>query len=250
MKERIAKIFMCFLAVLICFGAVKIFMEKAYVVSIICILVAFICLPFVQNKLFKKKDDYYSEIKIILLSVGAMLCLIIIKNLVGMMSRCGMEQGIIVERMEGYLKLLVYIVYLAIIFMCRNKKRRNNYIIFGVLYVVCVALSYTPSCDKEIIISIINRLEQAQTLDMKSFNLMIDAILIPIREAALTYIIFDTVMDEKEHWIKQENEDRTEDNCTVNDRSRKQKEGKFNVLVKDIEKGKEINYMIKVKDKN
>lgn len=62
---------------------------------------------------------------------------------------------------------------------------------------LCILISYVPATDYKVVINILNCIPNTQKLDEESYVLMIDGILMPIKEAFLTYIIFDTVISEK-----------------------------------------------------
>ena len=67
---------------------------------------------------------------------------------------------------------------------------------------LCILISYVPATDYKVVINILNCIPNTQKLDEESYVLMIDGILMPIKEAFLTYIIFDTVISEK--YVKRE----------------------------------------------
>ncbi|HAC02546.1 MAG TPA: hypothetical protein DCE63_01165, partial [Eubacterium sp.] len=84
-----------------------------------------------------------------------------------------------------------------------------------------------------------------EKLTMESYNLLIEAIIEPIKEAILTYIIFDTVRKSK---------DDKKDNKIENNREKINMQFdeniKFKVDVKDNKTGYKYNYSISVKQNN
>lgn len=74
-------------------------------------------------------------------------------------------------------------------------------------------ISYIPNTDYNFIIKILNYLPSVKKLDQESYLLIIDGILMPIKEAFLTYIIFDTVISEKD--AKRENVGESKENSEI-----------------------------------
>lgn len=60
-----------------------------------------------------------------------------------------------------------------------------------------ISLSIDNEFVSNIIIDILNVIPNGEKLDMESYKLLVNAFLVPIKEAILTYIIFDTVADDK-----------------------------------------------------
>lgn len=248
MKERISKIGMWIFTLMISVGAIYGFIEKDYINAIILCAFAVICSPLVQDKILKGQNGYFQEMKMILTFLGVIFCLMVMQIYVNQMSAQGIGEADIFDKMEGYLKILVYLLYLGVIFMYKDESQFRNYIIFGIIYMVCAVFSYIPSCDKSMVVSILNKLTHSQDLNVESYNILIDDILMPIKESFLTYIIFDTVMHKDNKECETEDESPLEDE--MNDYENKnQKESKFAALVMDKESGNTYNYTIKIKNK-
>ena len=253
MKEKISKIGMWIFTAIIFVATIGVFKEKDYITAIIVFIIAAVCSPLVQDKIFKVREGYFREMKMILTFLGVIFCLMVMQIYVKQMSAQGIGEADIFDKMKGYLKILVYLLYLCVIFMYKDESQLRNYIIFGIIYMVCVIFSYIPSCDKSIIVSILNKLAGSQDLNEVSYNVLINDILMPIKESFLTYIIFDTVMhkDNKEIANKEcEIEDKSLlENEMNNYENKNQKESKFAALVMDKENGNTYNYTIKIKNK-
>lgn len=253
MKEIVSKIFMwIFTGIILVFGIVA-FRQKAYIVAIMLFFITVICSPHVQDKILKGQNGYFQEIKMILTFLGVIFCLMVMQIYVNQMSAQGMGEADIFDKMEGYLKILVYLLYLGVIFLYKDESQFRNYIIFGIIYTVCVVVSYIPSGDKSMVVSILNKLTHSQDLNVESYNILIDDILMPIKESFLTYIIFDTVMhkDNKKNANKEceINDESLSENEMNNFENKNQKEVRYTALVMDKENGNTYNYAIEIKNK-
>lgn len=253
MKERISKIGMWILTVIISVGVIVEITQKEYFTAFILFVITAICSPLVQDKIFKGRDGYFQEMRMILTFLGVIFCLMVVAICVNQMSAQGVGEADTFDKMEGYLKILIYIVYLVVIFMYKNENQFRNYITFGIMYFACVIFSYIPSSDENIIVSTLNKLASFQDLNEVTYNILIDDVLMPIKEAFLTYIIFDTVMhkDNKEIANKEceINDESLSENEMNNFENINQKEVKYTALVTDTENGNTYNYTIKIKNK-
>ena len=91
---------------------------------------------------------------------------------------------------ETTLKIVFYSAYVIVAFMYHRENKKVKYSFFGLFYFLCIVISYIP-------------------LDMflgesNTVILFVDDILMPIKEAMLTYIIFDTAFDSNIRNIKKE----------------------------------------------
>lgn len=252
MKEKVSKIFMWIFTVLIFVCCIVVYSKKAYITTIMLLVITAICSPPVQDKILKVQNKYFQEMKMILTYLGVIFCLMVMQIYVNQMSTQGIGEADLFDKTEGYLKILVYLLYLGVIFLYKDESQFRNYIIFGIIYTVCVVVSYIPSGDKSMVVSILNKLPHSQDLNVESYNILIDDILMPIKESFLTYIIFDTVMHK-------DNKEITNKECGINDESlsenemnnfenKNQKEVKYTVLVTDKENGNTYNYTIEIKN--
>ena len=123
---------------------------------------------------------------------------------------------------EMILKICVYFIYMIVIDFVSAENKRKEYYIFGIIYIICLLISFIPSKYNTIIVRLLNVIFGYQHMDEITYEFIIEAILMPIKEAVLTYIIFDTVKDN----IKKEEK---EFNVIV---ERKNSENKKEYLVK------------------
>ena len=101
------------------------------------------------------------------------------------------------ENYKSILKIVMFIIYLAVLFLNREVKRFHKYIIFGMFYLLCVNLTFFSDSINLMIVRSMNKL-LFDGLGIKEFEFIIDGFLVPIKEAILTYIIFDTVLEKKQ----------------------------------------------------
>ena len=93
------------------------------------------------------------------------------------------------------LKICVYFIYMIVIDFVSAENKRKEYYIFGIIYIICLLISFIPSKYNTIIVRLLNVIFGYQHMDEITYEFIIEAILMPIKEAVLTYIIFDTVKD-------------------------------------------------------
>lgn len=129
------------------------------------------------------------------------------------MTNHGVSNQVILSRMIAICKSLVYVIYLAIIFLYNDTNKKRKYFIFGITYILCTLISYVPDTDYKVVINILNCIPNTQKLDEESYVLIIDGILMPIKEAFLTFIIFDTVISEK--YVKREKVGESKENSKI-----------------------------------
>lgn len=100
------------------------------------------------------------------------------------------------ENFEAILKISMFVVYLIIIHLCASENKSINYIIFGLFYSMCVISSFFSVDITDKYINILNMIPE-NSMNMESYKLLSEDYYIPIKEAILTYIIFDTVIEYK-----------------------------------------------------
>ena len=96
------------------------------------------------------------------------------------------------------LEITIYVMYLVILFYCSNINKKKRYILFGILYFVCTILSFVPEDYNYIIVDILNKFSIHKYISSLEYSVLFKEILIPIKEAVLTYIIFDTIFEKKD----------------------------------------------------
>lgn len=216
MKDTIAKFFVWIFISLIVLTAIYCFLKGKWINGVICLILAFIYSPSILDKIAKKlelKIDYFYIFRFILSILAVFLILFTLLILEYIMTNHGMSNQVILSRMIAICKCLVYVIYLAIIFLYNDTNKKRKYFIFGITYILCTLISYVPDTDYKVVINILNCIPNTQKLDEESYVLIIDGILMPIKEAFLTYIIFDTVISEK--YVKRENVGESKENSKI-----------------------------------
>lgn len=196
----------------------------------------------IQKKWGKETSDYFYGMRLLLTWCGIFVAFIIAMFAFVFIYKGVTNKEIALQNFEAILKIMVYIIYIIVLFMYKSENKFFRYIIFGVFYFVCVILSFSSQDISENIIKLLNHIP-GSSLEKESYGLLINDFIMPIKEAILTYIIFDTViMDYNKKTADKDNKinKRTdaEDVCP---------KGIFAVKVFDKDNRKNTNYNIHVK---
>lgn len=167
--------------------------------------------PFIIDKIFLKlglgKLDYNYLGKLVFPILGSILVFIFVTLMYKYMN---LEST--VDPASNYvslLKLVMYIYYLAMLFCFKAEDKYERYRLFGLFYLVCIILSFLSDDINKVIVDLLNMtMKEEEVLDICLFKKLIDSFLTPIKEAILTYIIFDTVTKDK----KEENDNQIKQN--------------------------------------
>ena len=216
MKDTIAKFFVWIFISLIVLTAIYCFLKGKWINGVICLILAFIYSPSILDKIAKKlelKIDYFYIFRFILSILAVFLILFTLLILEYIMTNHGVSNQVILSRMIAICKSLVYVIYLAIIFLYNDTNKKRKYFIFGITYILCTLISYVPDTDYKVVINILNCIPNTQKLDEESYVLIIDGNLMPIKEAFLTFFIFDTVISEK--YVKREKVGESKENSKI-----------------------------------
>ena len=81
MKEKISKIGMWIFTAIIFVATIGVFKEKDYITAIILFIIAAACSPLIQDKIFKVREGYFREMKIILTFLGVIFVLWLCKSM-------------------------------------------------------------------------------------------------------------------------------------------------------------------------
>lgn len=247
MKEKISKIIMGIGSLFIFLIAIYCLIKGEIVGFLMIFIIAILSFPLFQDWIDKKygiQSEYYKELRFFMTFFTPLICLLLAFGIIKIMSNQEYEEYMIIEIIKKFLQISIYIIYLVVFFMYSKKEssQKNKYIFFGTVYFISVLISYIPD---ETMVLILNNIPNDEKLTMESYNLLIEAIIEPIKEAILTYIIFDTVRKSK---------DDKKDNKIENNREKINmqfdKNIKFKVDVKDNKTGYKYNYSISVKQNN
>ena len=215
-KEKIAKNIMWIFIVSIVLIGIYLFSKGQWINGIICSILAFCYSPFFLDKIAEKigfVNDYCYIVRFIVTILFVFLILFILIVFINIMTNYGVSGEVISSRSMAICKCLAYLGYFAIIFLYKDTNKTRKYFVFGITYILCTLISYIPNTDYNFIIKILNYLPSVKKLDQESYLLIIDGILMPIKEAFLTYIIFDTVISEKD--AKRENAGESKENSEI-----------------------------------
>ena len=92
------------------------------------------------------------------------------------------------------------LLFIVVLFFYRKNDKSKKYIVFGVFYILCVALNFCSESMVNMIVFFLNRVS-TQNICLESYEMLYFNVLTPIKEAILTYIIFDVVFEKKEKKI-------------------------------------------------
>lgn len=237
MKEKIAKIGLWMGTIIIVVLAGIAVVNKIFAAIIPCtILIVSLC-PLTDeiiSKRYNKKDTgYYQKARCIILFLAVIFLVLFMSFLVSILKEST------VELIEMIMKMLMYIVYLAISFMYRDASKCQKYIVFGIFYIIYNLISFIPENFDVVIVNALNWMFRYQHLNIISYRLIIDGVIMPIKESALTYIIFDTVFDNIDNKKKMEKQEETYNVIHKNS-------DEFQVLVEEQKTNMSKEYLIKV----
>lgn len=156
--------------------------------------------PFAMSVLIKQnnmdEETYIYGLKLMLCCIGTVIALVIACIVFYKMypsDVSGTE-----ENFEAILKITMFVVYLLIIYLCESENKSKNYRIFGLFYCMCVASSFFSVSLTDQFISLLNKIPGGG-MNMESYKILTEDLIIPIKEAILTYIIFDTAIESKKY---------------------------------------------------
>ena len=145
----------------------------------------------IQRKIDGNKFDFWYLLKLILPFFTIMFVLYICAVF-------SLKNNAILRGMEDIKAFMSITMYL--LFFYRKNDKSKKYIVFGVFYILCVALNFCSESMVNMIVSFLNRVS-TQNICLESYEMLYFNVLTPIKEAILTYIIFDVVFEKKEKKI-------------------------------------------------
>lgn len=189
-KERFCEILFWGLSILLVILAIYAYIHKEQM-NVIGTAIALGCItnPFFLNKLSLKmgnnKPDYWYGTRTFFTWFGIFLAYV-----VAVCVFYSVKTSLTFQDVEAILKMAVFIIYFLVLFMYNDTDKFIKYLFFGVIYIISVLLSFSS-------ISINNFIAQILKTDIQVYGMLVNDFVMPIKEAILTYIIFDTVFSEK-----------------------------------------------------
>lgn len=195
MGEKISRLFFYGLSFLLMYYALIFCRQKDYINTVCILILSLIANPFITDKISKKigttRSNYWYAFRMMFNFCGILLAFIIAMSLYEFTDMSNIDDEL--KEFSAIFKISVYLVYLLVLFLWKNSDKYLKYLIFGCFYLLCVMLSFFTETFHSYILEMLNSLPDSN-LDIVSYNILINDILVPIKEAILTYIIFDTVI--------------------------------------------------------
>lgn len=243
MKEKISKgVFWIISIVAIILGVhvlpFKQMISSGLMLFILGIIANPIFLDYMDQKWGVGSSDYFYGLRLLLTGFGALIAPIFAIIVFAVTNKNVIDEKEALQNFDAILKMIVYIIYMIVLFMYKSEDRFFRYIIFGLFYFVCVILSFASQTINENIIKLLNHIPEGG-LDMESYGLLINDLIMPIKEAILTYIIFDTIIEN--HYKK------TDEDIRKNKEDVAFADEVFEVEVWDRDGRENINYNVQVK---
>ena len=169
----------------------------SFVITIICSTpMNPLILNCIQRKIDGNKFDFWYLLKFILPFFAITFVLYICEAF-------SLKNNVILRGMEdikAFMSITMYLLFIVVLFFYREDDKSKKYIVFGVFYILCVALNFCSESMVNMIVFFLNRIS-TQNVDLESYEMLYFNVLTPIKEAILTYIIFDVVFEKKEKKI-------------------------------------------------
>lgn len=150
----------------------------------------------IQRKIDGNKFDFWYLLKLILPFFTIMFVLYICA--VFSLKNNAILRGM--EDIKAFMSITMYLLFIVVLFFYRKNDKSKKYIVFGVFYILCVALNFCSESMVNMIVSFLNRVS-TQNICLESYEMLYFNVLTPIKEAILTNIIFDVVFEKKEKKI-------------------------------------------------
>lgn len=219
--------------------------------TLLIILFGVILNPIILDKLGKRiKIDYFKILAFASIFLGATLALVIAYIIFLATNNPRIDENQALQNFESILKIVVYFTYLGVLFANKNANKNTKYVMFGIIYLICVLLSFASQSINHTIMNFLNII--SGDLDVESYEMIINDILIPIREAILTYIIFDTIIG-NENKKKEINQLQSNENIKNNSNTKKTEKDNntvnykiFDIKVFDKSSLENFNYKIHI----
>ncbi len=249
MEKKLLKIVVFLYSLFFIYVGVSCIFDSKYINGLLVITFSFLFNPLVIDMLLKSRERiarvYYDVLKTIIPYITIIMIMplaLFLYNLSGLN-----QEEFILQEYKAILAICVYTAYFFILFLYDNEAKTKKYRIFGTFYLVCVIFSLLTENMDSFLIEIYNFVCEGQ-LDKESYSLLIDGCLNPIKEAILTYIIFDTAIDAKNN-VCSSSMNKVINNGLVRDDKTLVKEdnnSEFEVKVLEVDIGTSKKYKIKI----
>lgn len=258
MDKKILKGMFYFFSAGMLYFMCKTIVDKNVGATLIALLFVLILNPFILGNVVKKiggnEKDFYYVLKIMFSAFGLVLAWIISIQFLRIL---GGTESEITERYEAIFATCVYVVYVLVLLVCKSENKFFNYIVFGVIYLIFIIFRFLNGLFYEGIVDFIN-IFPFTDLTEEQIGILIDKFLDPIKEAILTYIIFDTAISEKKNEKEKKNDDEKEIENGSEEESKIDKvesdksisvgkrEYVYNVCAHDNSNGVEKEYIVRI----
>lgn len=251
MLRRISRILFYVISVALFYMSYIAVRNMFYVEAIGILVFAIIANPLcgdrIVSKTGAKEIDYSYILKVILTFAGFpfayVMAIIIFKKL-----NLSIEDSTFFN-FESILKICVYIFYLLLLFCCMNANKLKKYVVFGVFYFFCIILSFSTNIIHKYIIDMINLIPNGN-MTKETYDVLISDCLVPIKEAILTHIIFDTVIkknNKQDIYIKNDENEDIHEKIVHSNTLESSATSVYNISVLDNQNSVCKNYRIMVK---
>lgn len=198
MKRTIAEKFTWLLILVLIVMAIR---SDTPVMSVITIILCTIPInPIILNALQRKIDgnrfDFISLLKWLFLFCGIVFALYIAFAIYGWDGQKTNVQYVEVEKLKAIIAIVMYFTYVLILFLYKNDDKSRKYTIFGIFYILCITFTFLSESMLNNVVSFLNKIF-VDHVDVEILRMLYSTVLNPIKEAILTYIIFDVIFDEK-----------------------------------------------------
>lgn len=164
------------------------------------LILAIIMNPFFLDKICArigaKPIDYGYALKVLFTSGVVLISFLATMIIFRVAYEKEMDINVAMQDFESIFKIVTYAICLFVLFINKREGKFLKYIVFGTIYAVGVVVSFSSESLKQNILNILNYFSHYK-LDMASYELLINDFLSPIKEAILTYIIFDTIISKQ-----------------------------------------------------
>lgn len=132
----------------------------------------------IQRKIDGNKFDFWYLLKLILPFFTIMFVLYICA--VFSLKNNAILRGM--EDIKAFMSITMYLLFIVVLFFYRKNDKSKKYIVFGVFYILCVALNFCSESMVNMIVFFLNRVS-TQNICLESYEMLYFNVLTPIKEA-------------------------------------------------------------------